>query len=112
PGLQRPRQTAADRGLVVVLALVRGVEAAKPRGERSVHQRLGRLLFPRGAVQPARYVHAADREAARPIRHDTIIRTNTDDTDGPAGGPRESSGRFGGTGRPGPGEEAPRDAQP
>src|SRR5262249_21841765 len=78
PAWQRPRQPAADPGLVVVLALVGGVEPAEPGGERAEHQGLGRLLFPRGAVQKARYTHAAEHPRAgvlvRPIHHPLIIR--------------------------------------
>src|SRR5262245_1842350 len=47
------RDARADAGLEVVLALIRGVDAAKSRGERVAHAAFGVVLFPRGAVEPA-----------------------------------------------------------
>jgi hypothetical protein len=44
----------ADAGLVVVLALVGGVDADEAGGERERRQLLRPLLLPRGAVEEAR----------------------------------------------------------
>src|SRR5437868_5108687 len=50
PGGQRSRDPAASARLVVVFALIRGVDPAEPAGQRAERERLGGLFFPRGAV--------------------------------------------------------------
>src|SRR5438128_2596643 len=47
---------SAGCGLVIVPALVRGVDSAETHRERQLHERLGALLFPGGSVEKRRTV--------------------------------------------------------
>src|SRR3982751_6884350 len=53
-GAVRGRQRVADRGLDVVPALIRGIDAPKPRAQRELGEGGGAVFFPGGAVQEVR----------------------------------------------------------
>src|SRR5512132_2758182 len=58
----RARDARADSRFVIVAALIGGVDAAEARLEREPRQALGRVLFPRGAIEKARSAHTRDVE--------------------------------------------------
>jgi hypothetical protein len=52
-------QPGADRSLMVVFALIRGVDGAKAVADRKFHQRRRTVFFPRRAIQKWRCDHEA-----------------------------------------------------
>src|SRR5207237_8646032 len=62
PAGDRRRDRPADGGLVVVAALVGGVDAAEALAQGQLGQALRLVLFPGRPVQEARHAHAVNRQ--------------------------------------------------
>jgi hypothetical protein len=61
PGNRR-RDGLANGRLVIMAALVGGIDTAKTLLERQLNERLRRLFFPGGAIEEAGRSHAVDQE--------------------------------------------------
>src|SRR5262249_9463324 len=67
----RRRDPAADGGLEVVSPLVGRVDAAEAGGDRRLHEALGVVFLPGGAVDESRHTDAVDGQLS--LGHDAIL---------------------------------------